>query len=109
MALFTVTNPPGTVSATATIGGCVRHIDIHDASSFTEAQLADEIVTLAELAKAKARAAQHAVTVELMRGLGHDRVGLRGYLQHSIELPSPEVVTARTAEVFAARYPLRTE
>jgi hypothetical protein len=109
MALFTVTNPPGTVSATAAIGGRIRCIDIHDTSSFNEAQLADEIVTLAELAKEKAQAAQHAVTVELMRGLGHDRAGTSGYLQYSIGLPEPDAVSARMAEVFAARYPLRTD
>ena len=108
-ALFTVTNPPGTVSATATLGGRIDHIDIIDVSEFSEAQLADEIVTLVELARVKAQAAQHAVTVHLMRGLGHDRVETSSYLEHSIGLPAPDAVDARTAEVFAARYSRRTE
>jgi hypothetical protein len=108
-ALFTVTNPPGTVSATATLGGRIDHIDIFDVSEFSEAQLADEIVSLVELARAKAQAAQHAVTVHLMRGLGHDRVETSSYLEHSIGLPAPDAVDARTAEVFAARYSRRTE
>lgn len=109
VAFFTVSNPPGTVSATAMIGGRIRDVDILDASSFTESQLADEIVVLADLAKEKALAAQHAVTVELMRGLGHDRAGTSGYLQHAIGLPAPDVSSARMAELFAARYPLRAE
>lgn len=87
----------------------IQRIDIHDASSFSEAQLADEIVVLANLAKEKALAARHAVTVELMRSLGHARAGTSGYLQHAIGLPAPDVSSAHMAELFAARYRLRAE
>lgn len=108
-AVFTVSNPPGTVSATAMIGGRIHCVDILDASSFSEAELADEIVVLADLAKEKALTAQHAVIVELMRGLGHDRAGTSGYLQHAIGSPAPDASHARMAAIFAARYPLGAE
>jgi hypothetical protein len=52
---------------------------------------------------------QHAVTVEFMRGLGHDRAGTSGFLQHAIGLPPPDVSSAHMAELFVARNPLLAE
>lgn len=75
----------------------------------TEAQLAEEIVVLAGLAAHKAQAAQHAVTVHLMRTMGHDSVMTSGYIEHDLGLPSPETAEARRADVFAARYTLHDE
>jgi ESX secretion-associated protein EspD/H len=107
MALFTVTNPAGTVSATATLGGRLQQIDLSaNVVAMTESQLADEITVLAGLAAQKAQAAQHTVTVELMRTMGHDRVMTSGFLEYTLGLPSPEAVDAHAARVFAARYPL---
>lgn len=102
-ALFTVTNPSGTISATAALGGRLEQVDVHDVSRFDEAQLADEILELAVLAKEKAQAAQHEVIVELMRRLGHDRAGMSAFLTYSIGLPSLDVVSRRLAAAFAAR------
>lgn len=104
-ALFTVTNPAGTVSATAAIGGRVQQVDLSaNVVNMTEAQLADEIVVLADLASQKAQAAQHAVIVELMRTMGHDPIVSSGFIEHDLGMPSPETVDARRAQVFAARY-----
>jgi hypothetical protein len=109
-ALFTVTNPAGTVSATAMIGGRLHRIDLSaNAADMTEAQLADEIVVLAGLAAEKAQAAQHAVIVQLMRTMGHDSVMTSGYIEHDLGLPSPQTAEARRADVFAARYALQDE
>jgi ESX secretion-associated protein EspD/H len=106
-AFFTVTNPAGTVSATATIGGRLHQVELSaDATEMTESQLADEILVLADLAAQKAMAAQHAVTVELMRTMGYDSVVTSGFLEHDLALPSPETVAARRSEVFATRYAL---
>jgi hypothetical protein len=109
-ALFTVTNPAGTVSATATIGGRLHRVELSaNVTRMTEPQLADEIIVLADLAAQKAKAAQHAVVVQLMRAMGHDSVVTSRFLEHDLGLPSPESVTARTAQIFAARYKLQDE
>jgi hypothetical protein len=105
-ALFTVTNPAGTVSATAAIGGRLQQIALSaKATDMTETELAEEICVLADLARQKAHAAQHAVIVQQMRSMGHDSVMTSGFLERDLGLPSPETVEARRAEVFAARYP----
>jgi hypothetical protein len=109
-ALFTVTNPAGTVSATATIGGRLHRVELSaKATDMTEAQLADEIVVLAGLATQKAQAAQHAVIVDLMRTMGHDSVMTSGYIEHDLGLPSPQTAEARRADVFATRYAMQDE
>jgi hypothetical protein len=105
-ALFTVTNPAGTVSATAAIGGRLQQIALSaKATDMTETELAEEICVLADLARQKAHAAQHAVIVQQMRSMGHDSVMTSGFLERDLGLPSPDTVEARRAEVFAARYP----
>ncbi|HZN83049.1 MAG TPA: YbaB/EbfC family DNA-binding protein [Mycobacterium sp.] len=109
-ALFTVTNPARTVSATAAIGGRLQQIALSaNATDMTEAELAEEICVLADLARQKAQAAQHAVIVQQMRSMGHDSVMTSGFLERDMDLPSPETVEARRAEVFAARYPFDDE
>ena len=109
-AFFTVTNPAGTVSATATIGGRLHRVELSaNVPDMTESQLAEEILVLADLAAQKAQAAQHAVTVDLMRTMGHDSVMTSGFLERDLGLPSPETVAARRAEVFATRYALHDD
>jgi ESX secretion-associated protein EspD/H len=109
-AFFTVTNPAGTVSVTATIGGRLHKVELSaNVTEMTESQLADEILVLADLAAQKAKAAQHSVTVELMRTMGYDSVVTSGFLEHDLALPSPETVAARRAEVFATRYALEDD
>jgi hypothetical protein len=109
-AFFTVTNPAGTVSATARIGGRLHQVELSaNVTEMTESQLADEILVLADLAAQKAQAAQHAVVTGLMRTMGHDSVMTSGFLERDLGLPSPETVAARRAEVFATRYALQDD
>jgi hypothetical protein len=108
--LFTVTNPTETVSATAMLGGRLHRVELSaKATDMTEAELADEIVVLADLAAQKAQAAQHAVIVELMRTMGHDSAMTSGYIEHDLGLPSPKTAEARRAAIFAARYAVHDE
>lgn len=102
--IFTVTNPSGTLAASAGLGGRIRRVDVNDVSGLDEAQLSHEIVELATMARDKARAAQHEVTAELMRQLGQDRANVSALLRNSIDLPTYESASARQAEIFAARY-----
>jgi hypothetical protein len=105
-----VTNPAGTVSATATIGGRLHQVELSaNVTDLTESELAEEILVLADLAAQKAKAAQHAVTVELMRATGRDSVVTSGFLERELGLPSPETVAANRAEVFATRYALHDD
>ncbi|MDZ5085258.1 MULTISPECIES: hypothetical protein [Mycobacteriaceae] len=101
---FTVSNPSGTLSASAGIGGRLQRIDLTGVSRLNEVQLGEEILEMASLASAKARSAQHEVTVELMRGLGQDGAGVSALLEHSVGLPTYESTNVRIAEVISARY-----
>lgn len=101
---FTVSNPSGVLSATAGLGGCIGCIELTDVSRFDEVRLGEEIIEIAAIARDKARAAQHEVTLELMGRRGQDRAGVRALLEHSIGLPSYEATSARAADQFAERY-----
>ena len=103
--LFTVTNPPGTVSVTVTADGGPTQIDLEPrAVDMTESQLADEISLMATLAGQNALAGQHVLISSIMLRLGHDRLSVQSYLEHELGLPSAEAVLAEKAEIFAARY-----
>lgn len=103
--LFSVTNPPGTVSVTALMDGRVHRIELAPkAVAATEAQLADEIVVIAGLATAQARSAQFTYMLEGMRREGQDDVVTRDFLKRDLDLPSPEEADAAQAHVFATRY-----
>jgi hypothetical protein len=103
--LFTATNPPETVSVAVLLDGRVLRVELApQVTSMTESELADEISVIAGLARQQARAAQHALVVESMLTLGHDRVATRGFLEHELGLPSPDTVTSERAQLFAARY-----
>ncbi len=100
--LFTVTNPPGTVTVTTFMDGRVHQIDLSPkVTTMTESMLAEEIVVIARLATQDARAAQYAFMLEGMRQQGHDNVATRDFLQRDLDLPSPEQATAARAAVFA--------
>ncbi|WP_156720880.1 YbaB/EbfC family DNA-binding protein [Mycobacterium sp. Root135] len=103
--VFTAANPQGSVAATADLGGRIQRVDLTArATDMTETELAEEIVVIAGLASDKSQAAQHAVAVELLRSMGHDRVSTSGYLEYTVGLPSPNTAEARAAEIFATRY-----
>ncbi|WP_200828416.1 YbaB/EbfC family DNA-binding protein [Mycobacterium sp. 3519A] len=103
--LFTVTNPPGTVTVTTYLDGRVKHIDLSPkVTEMTEADLADEIVVIAQLATQDARSAQYAHMLEGMRQQGHDDVATRDFLTRDLDLPTPEEAKEARAQLFSTRY-----
>lgn len=103
--LFTVTNPPGTVTVSAFFDGRVQRIGLSpEAVEAGEDHLAAEIVVIAGLATQRARAAQFSYMLEGMQDHGHDTVDTRDFLIRSVGLPSPEDADAAQARVFATRY-----
>lgn len=103
--LFTVTNPPGTVTVSVFLDGRVHDVELSsNAGELTESALAEEIVVIAGLATQDARAAQFAFMLEGMSQQGHDNVATRDFLERDLQLPSPEQATAARAAVFADRY-----
>ncbi len=103
--LYTVANPPGTVTVTSFLDGRVSRIELHPrAARMSEAQLAEEIVVIARLATQDARSAQYAFMLEGMRQQGHDDADTRDFLSRDLDLPSPERADAERAALFATRY-----
>lgn len=103
--LFAVTNPPGTVTVTTYLDGRVHQIDLSPkVTRMTEADLADEILVIAELAGQEARSAQHAFMLEGMREYGHDDITTRDFLTRDLNLPTPEQADMARAQVFSTRY-----
>jgi hypothetical protein len=103
--LFTVTNPPGTVTVTSFMDGRINRIELSPkVTTMTETHLAEEIVVIARLATQDARSAQYAFMLEGMKEQGHDNVTTRDFLSRELDLPSPEQAKAARAEVFATRY-----
>jgi hypothetical protein len=104
--MFTVTNPPGTVSVSALMDGRVQHIDLAPTvTTMTESQLTEEIRVLAELARLKGLAGQYAfMTTMLYSEAHHNGAEVREVLEQGLELPSPQQADRAQAEVFASRY-----
>jgi hypothetical protein len=103
--LFTVTNPPGTVTVTTFMDGRVNRIDLSSkATAMTETNLADEIVVIARLATQDARSAQYSFMLDGMREQGHDDFATHDFLTRDLDLPSPDQARAARAQVFATRY-----
>src|SRR5882757_233961 len=102
---FTVTNPPGTVSATALMDG--RPIQVTLAPrvcNMTESELAEEISLITRLASQNSRAGQHLLVSGMMQQMGEDPLSARSYVEYELGLPSAETVLADTAQIFATRY-----
>jgi hypothetical protein len=103
--LFTVTNPPGTVTVSTYLDGRVQHIDLSPrVTTMSEQELAEEIVVIAGLATQDAKSAQYEYMLDGLRDQGHDDPATRDFLQRDLDLPTPEEARARRAEVFATRY-----
>lgn len=103
--MFTVTNPPRSVSVTTYMDGRVKQIELSSRiTDMTEPELADEIVVIAGLATQEAKAAQYSLMLEGMREQGHDGAATRDFLTRDLDLPSPEDARAARAQVFATRY-----
>ena len=72
--LYTVTNPPGTVSVTVYLNGRIHHVELAPAlARMTERELAEEVRVIAELARQRARSELHALLIERVRMMGHAR------------------------------------
>lgn len=105
MPLFTVTNPPGTVTVTTYMDGRVHRVDLSPgATTMAESVLGEEIVVIAGLATQDARSAQYSIMLEEMREQGHDSATTRDFLTRDLELPTPEQAQAARAELFTTRY-----
>jgi len=102
--LFTVTNPPGTVSVTTYLNGRVQHVGLSPGvTKMTEGQLAQEILVAADVAAVKARAALHTFVAGLLRLQGLNSQSARDFVEHRLSLPTPEQASAAEG-AFAARY-----
>lgn len=103
--LYTVTNPPGTVSVTVYLNGRIQHVELTpDVARMTEQELAEEVRVIAELARQRARSELHAFLIEGVRMMGHDPAAMRDSLIRELDMPTPEQAAATAAHVFNTRY-----
>jgi hypothetical protein len=103
--VFTVTNPPGTVTVSAFLDGRIEHVGFDPkVTRLTESQLAEEVVVIARLATQDARSAQYSFMLEGMRQQGHDDAATRDFLSRDLDLPSPEEADTTRASIFSTRY-----
>jgi hypothetical protein len=105
---FSVTNPAGTVTATALLVGRLQRIELapHSklATAMTEDELAQEILLVGRLAGQKARSELFTVMMDQTAAAGQDPETARRFLRDDVGLPTPEESTAAQAEAFGARY-----
>jgi hypothetical protein len=102
---FTVTNPPGTVSATALMDGRPIQVTLApQVCNMTESELAEEISLITRLASQNARAGQHLLVSGMMQQMGEDPLSVRSFVEHELGLPSAEAVLTEKAQIFATRY-----
>lgn len=103
--LFTVTNPPETVTVTAFMDGRVHQIELAPkATNLSERDLAEEILVIAGLAAQQAKSAQYSFMLAGMREHGHDDAATRDFLTRDLDLPTPEQADDARAQVFSTRY-----
>ena len=85
---FTVTNPPGTVSATALMDGRPIQVTLApQVADMTESELAEEISLIARLASQNARAGQHLLVSGMMQQMGEDPLTARSFVEHELGAP----------------------
>ncbi|BBX28341.1 YbaB/EbfC family DNA-binding protein [Mycolicibacterium alvei] len=103
--LFTVTNPPETVTVTVFMDGRVHEIELApNITNLTERDLAEEILVVAGLAAQQAKSAQYSFMLAGMREHGHDDAATRDFLNRDLDLPTPEQADDARAQVFSTRY-----
>ncbi|MGV0810687.1 YbaB/EbfC family DNA-binding protein [Mycolicibacterium boenickei] len=103
--LFTVTNPPESVTVTVFMDGRVHEIELAaTAINLTERDLAEEILVIADLATKQAKSAQYSSMLAGMREHGHDDAATRDFLTRDLDLLTPEQADDARAQVFATRY-----
>ncbi len=100
--LFSASNAEGSVTVSALMNGCVHHIGLsRHHPDMTEAELADEIVAVAQVAVAKGRAGQYELVSGMLRVQGQDEMSSRELLTHGLGLPTPEEAIAAEAALAA--------
>ncbi|WP_096289230.1 secretion protein EspD [Mycobacterium ahvazicum] len=105
-----VTNPPETVSVTATMDGRVSLVELSaDAAKMTESGLAAEIFAIADLARQRALSIQHSFVLDAFRHLGITDQEDEEFIAEALEtgvtqLRSPDQAIRAQADVFATRY-----
>jgi len=106
MLMFTVTNPPGTVSVSSLMDGRIQQIDLAPSvTTMTESQLAEEIRVIADLARRKGLAGQYTFMATMLYSeVHHNGADVRALLEQGLELPSPQQANEAQADVFASRY-----
>jgi len=104
--MFTVTNPPGTVSVSSLMDGRIQQIDLAPSvTTMTESQLAEEIRVIADLARRKGLAGQYTFMATMLYSeVHHNGADVRALLEQGLELPSPQQADEAQADVFASRY-----
>ncbi|WP_322860050.1 hypothetical protein U8D42_13310 [Mycobacterium europaeum] len=110
--VVTVTNPPGTVSVSVLLDGTMESVGLSPkVTGMTEAELADEILVIAALARQQGLAAQQSYWLdgsslsEVMREVGSDGAdAVQEFMEQGLGLTSPESAAVAQAEVFATRY-----
>ena len=104
--MFTVTNPPGTVSVSSLMDGRIQQIDLAPSvTTMTESQLAEEIRVIADLARLKGLAGQYAFMATMLYSEANQNgAEVREVLEQGLELPSPQQADEAQADVFASRY-----
>ena len=104
--MFTVTNPPGTVSVSSLMDGRIQQIDLAPSvTTMTESQLAEEIRVIADLARRKGLAGQYTLMATMLYSEAHHNgAEVRAVLEQGLELPSPQQADETQADVFASRY-----
>ena len=104
--MFTVTNPPGTVSVSSLMDGRIQQIDLAPSViTMTESQLAEEIRVIADLARRKGLAGQYTLMATMLYSEAHHNgAEVREVLEQGLELPSPQQADEAQADVFASRY-----
>ena len=102
---YTVANPPQTVTVTALMDGRIHRVRLAPSvTAMTEAELAEEVLVIAGLARQDGRSAQYDVMYSGLRELGHDRAEAKDFLSRNLDLPSPEDAAVTRAHIFATRY-----
>lgn len=105
-----VTNPPESVSVTATMDGRISLVELSaDAAKMTESGLAAEIFAIADLARQRALSIQHSFVLDAFRHLGISDQEDEEFIAEALEtgvtqLRSPDQAIRAQADVFAARY-----
>lgn len=102
--LFSVTNPPGTLTVTAYISGTVQRVDLAPSvTGMTEAELARELLAIAQVAATKAKAGQYEYLLETTPENVGEREFIGDFLQQAVGLPTPEQAAQVEAD-FVQRY-----